>query len=71
MRSINDTAPSPAATGSDFATALISETASLRRLMAKREPRQPKALARNFVLNCHFRSTITAASFKRLDLGSQ
>jgi hypothetical protein len=44
---------------------------SLRRLMAKREPRQPKALARNFVLNCHFRSTITAASFKRLDLGSQ
>jgi hypothetical protein len=39
--------------------------------MAKREPRQPKALARNFVLNCHFRSTITAASFKRLDLGSQ
>jgi hypothetical protein len=30
-----------AATGSDFAAALISEVASLRRLMAKREPRQP------------------------------
>jgi hypothetical protein len=41
MRSITDTTPSPAATGSDFAAALISETASLRRLMAKREPRQP------------------------------
>jgi hypothetical protein len=41
MRSINDTAPSPPATGSDFAAALISEKASLRRLIAKREPRQP------------------------------
>jgi len=41
MRSISNTAPPPAATGSDFATALISVTASLSRLMARLEPRQP------------------------------
>jgi hypothetical protein len=41
MRSINDTTPSPAATGSDFATDLISAAASLRRPMARLEARQP------------------------------
>ena len=34
MRSINDTTPSPAATGSDFATDLISAAASLSRPIA-------------------------------------
>ena len=41
MRSISDTTPSPAATGSDFATDLISEAASLSRLIARFDPRQP------------------------------
>jgi hypothetical protein len=41
MRSINDTTPSPAATGSDFATDLISEAASLSRPIARFDARQP------------------------------
>ena len=46
IRSISHTDPSPAATGSDFAADLISEAASLSRLIASFDPRQPKALAR-------------------------
>jgi hypothetical protein len=41
MRSINDTTPSPAAIGSDFATDLVSAAASLRRPTARLEARQP------------------------------
>ena len=55
IRSISHTDPSPAATGSDFAADLISEAASLSRLIASFDPRQPKALARRFFLNSHFR----------------
>ena len=40
-RSISETIPSPARMQSDLATALISPTASLSRLLARAEPRQP------------------------------
>ena len=55
IRSISDTTPSPAARESDFATDLISEAASLSRLIASLGPRQPYALARSLFLNSHFR----------------
>src|SRR6266853_2094939 len=52
-RSISETAPSPASTGSDLVTTLISPIASLSRLLARAEPLQPYAWARNLDLKAH------------------
>src|SRR5258706_5594116 len=52
-RSISETQPSAASTRSDLATDLISRTASFSRVLAREDPRQPYACARNLALKAH------------------
>jgi hypothetical protein len=52
-RSISETQPSAASTRSDLATEVISRTASFSRVLAREDPRQPNACARNLALKAH------------------